>query len=119
MFTKTDTDTRPIKGYKRDADNAAAAVVQTGRRFVGAGESISIGATSAQSSASPTNARAWRVVATVECWIDIGPNPTAATGSTIYMPPNHVEYFECDPGDKVAVIQSPVGTGSLHVRPTD
>lgn len=54
-----------------------------------------------------------RVVATTNCHIRFGANPTATT-SNVYLPAGVVEYFRVTPGDKVAAIKNATA-GSLYV----
>ncbi len=56
-----------------------------------------------------------RVVATTNCHIRFGSNPTATTAD-VYLPAGVVEYFKVDPGLKVAAIKaSGASAGVLYV----
>jgi len=66
-------------------------------------QTVTIGATSAQSSAFQASTNLIRVVADATCAIAIGANPTA-TATNLFLPANVVEYFEVQPGNKIAVI---------------
>jgi hypothetical protein len=56
-----------------------------------------------------------RIVATTNCNIRFGANPTA-TVANLYLPAGVVEYFRVTPGDKVAVIKfTGSSAGSLFV----
>jgi hypothetical protein len=80
---------------------------------LGASQVVAIGGASAQSVAMGFATRLARMVATVDCHIAIGADPTATTTST-FLPAGVPEYFEIREGQKVAVIQS-TGPGNLFV----
>lgn len=85
-------------------------VMQVGR--LGTSQNITITGTSQQSAAFTTpGVFAARVVATAECRIAIGANPTATTTSTV-LPAGVPEYFSVYPGEKLAVIGT---SGALNV----
>lgn len=65
---------------------------------------------------SPNNTAHVRLVATSDCWVAFGANPTAAVGSVaaILLPAGVPEYFWVYPGERVAVIQN-TAAGSLNV----
>lgn len=78
--------------------------------------------TSAQSAAlsdltrtSKARAGTFRIVASADCFIAIGVNPTATT-SSIYLPAGLVEYIDVPAGSKIAAIQSS-GAGNLNITP--
>jgi len=97
-------------------------------------QTLSIGAGSVQSAAfqtyptsgsytpagsqitSPNNTLHIRLVATSDCWVSFGTNPTAAIAgvASILLPTGVPEYFWVFPGERVAVTQN-VGAGSLNV----
>ncbi len=60
---------------------------------------------STQSSATAENTRIIRVVATTDCHIATGSNPTATTNST-FLPAYSIEYFKIVGGHKVAAIKA-------------
>jgi hypothetical protein len=85
-------------------------VMQVGR--LGASQDLTITASSQQSAAFTTlGVFAVRVVATVDCRIAIGSNPTATTTSTLLLA-GTPEYFAVAPGEKLAVIGT---SGILNV----
>jgi hypothetical protein len=51
-----------------------------------------------------------RVVASVDCYVAKGANPTA-TNTSMFMPAGKVEYFAIIPGEKLAFLQ--VSTGGF------
>ena len=55
-----------------------------------------------------------RLVSTVDCFVSIGPTPTASATTSSFLPASSVEYFPVTQGDQVAVIQSTTG-GSLNI----
>lgn len=54
-----------------------------------------------------------RLVATADCHIALGANPTA-NATSMFLPAKVPEYLVCNPTDKVAVIQDAAG-GNLSV----
>jgi hypothetical protein len=91
------------------------------RASVGAITPVAIGVASAQSAAMPANTRSVRLVATVDCFVEFGADPTAtaagaATG--FYLPAGAVEYFTATAGQKVAVIRAATD-GTLYLRATN
>jgi hypothetical protein len=78
------------------------------------GQTVAIGAASAQSSAMNRHSGVVRLVATVTCFVEIGTNPTAAAATGMYLPAGVPEYFTVPQQGKVAVIQA-VGAGSLYI----
>lgn len=85
-------------------------VAQVGR--IGTVQDMTIAASSTQSTAVATEgAIAVRVVATVECRISIGSNPTA-TATGLKLVAGIPEYFAARKGEKVAVIGT---SGSLNI----
>lgn len=53
---------------------------------------------------NPVGTNIIRVIATEDCYIRIGFNPTAVVTDTLLIA-NQPEYFGCDPGDKVSAIR--------------
>lgn len=91
------------------------------RASVGAITPVTIGAASAQSAAMPATTRSVRLVATVDCFVEFGTNPTATSSGAatgFYLPAGAVEYFTAIEGQKVAVIQAS-GSGTLYLRATN
>lgn len=66
-------------------------------------QTVSIGGSTAQSSAFNANTSVIRVHTDAICSILIGSNPTATAGKG-RMAANQTEYFGVNPGDKIAVI---------------
>src|SRR5574343_1500902 len=66
-------------------------------------QTVSIGGTTAQSSAFGATTRFVRIHTDAICSIAFGSNPTATT-SKLRLAANQTEYFGVRPGDKVAVI---------------
>jgi hypothetical protein len=91
---------------------------------VGTGQSVAIGAGSTQSANVIGNGVAsgeaaavcgvW-LVSDVDCWVELGPNPTAAANTSTKLPATTPVYWACGANDKVAVIQDSAA-GSLKVR---
>lgn len=71
--------------------------------------------TSTQSTAVSAQTDVVRLVATTDCHVQIGTNPTATTSSA-FLPAGVVEYVGIKGGDKVAAIQRSGGSaGVLYV----
>lgn len=68
---------------------------------------------STQSSALNARTTVVRLVATTNCHVKFGSNPTATT-SDIYLPAGVVEYFKVSASDKVAAIKN-ADAGNLYV----
>jgi hypothetical protein len=82
----------------------------------GANQTLAVGVASAQSLAFAAGSKVVRVVATSNCWIVFGVNPTAAatSGNGSYVPAGAIELWRVTPGHRVAVIQdSAAGTLSI------
>ena len=77
--------------------------------------SLSFNATSAQSSV--IGSVIVRVVATADCYLEFGADPTATTES-MFLPALVVEYFSVRMGWKIAAIQKSAG-GTLHITESD
>lgn len=78
----------------------------------GKSQSISFDGTSAQSSGITSHLV--RVVATQDCFLAVGANPTASS-SGVFLPASAIEYFGVDTdGWKIAVIQSSQA-GTLYI----
>lgn len=78
--------------------------------YQGTSQKVASGAASVQSTAFSTRTSIIRFVATQDCHIKLGANPTAvADGTCLFVPKNWVEYIGCGPGDKLAVIQDSTG----------
>lgn len=85
-------------------------------KFTGIAQKVAVGAASAQAT-NAFDANTWeiRVCSTTACWINIGVNPTATSGTgSFYLPPNWADFFHVNPGQKIAVIQDAAG-GNLSV----
>lgn len=83
----------------------------------GVTQSVAIGATSAQiTNATASDTDVVRLVATVDCNVAIGSNPTASATTSAFLPAGVVEYVDIVSGYKVAVIQKTGGSaGTLFV----
>lgn len=88
------------------------------RARAGNGQTVAVGASSTQSAVLPDGTYAVRCVSTVDCWIEIGSNPTAAATTSFFLPASVVEYFAATVSDRVAVIQA-TSSGSLYLRPVN
>lgn len=109
----------PVAAYDPGTrDFVRATQIDVARGAAGAGQTVAIGGSSTQSTAMPAGTRAVRLVATVDCWVEIGANPTAAANTSFFLPATTVEYLAATVTDKVAVLQS-ASSGSLYVRPTN
>lgn len=88
-------------------------------------ETKAVSGTSAQSAAIGTAGAApgtdvtVRLVATTDCWLAFGTNPTAVADAAdaIFLPSGVVEYMDVVAGSKIAVIQNS-GSGKLNIGVT-
>lgn len=80
----------------------------------GTSQTVSVGASSTQSSALQTSTSIVQLCATVACFVAFGTNPTAIAGTSLFLPANVPVKVGVNGGSKVAVIQSSSG-GSLYV----
>lgn len=72
--------------------------------------------TAGTTAALPSNTEVVRVIATTDCFIEIGASPTAVADTGMYLPALVPEYFSCPPNGKVSAIQVSTG-GVLYVTP--
>lgn len=93
----------------RDEQGQAVQVIKPGTI-----QKVTIGAASAASAAFGSKTTLVRIATDTACYILFGSAPTAAAGTSIYMPAGRVEYFEVVAGEKVAVIQASAG-GTLCI----
>lgn len=69
-----------------------------------AAQTVAIGGSSTQSAAFGSSTNGIRVHADAICSVEIGGKNPAATTSSQRMAANQTEYFQVNPGDKLAVI---------------
>lgn len=87
-------------------------LTQLGR--VGPAQAVNVTAASVQSTAlAASTCFMVRLLATQDCYVAFGTNPTATTSSTRLIA-NQVEYFAAKAGDKIAVLRVSAD-GSLSV----
>jgi hypothetical protein len=89
---------------------------QSTGKYTGISQNITVAGTTAQAT-NAFDANTWeiRVCSTTACWINIGVNPTATTGTgSVYLPANWAEFFHVNPGQKIAAIQDTAG-GKLNI----
>lgn len=91
-------------------------------RDKGTGQAVSVGvgstpSTSILGDAGPNiDLKGVRIVATVDCWYEIGEAPVAAATTSTFLPAYQVEYKQAKATDKVAFIRHS-GDGSAYIRP--
>lgn len=86
--------------------------LNTGR--LGAAQEVTVGATSAASTAFGGQTYQIRISSTTACRYIIGDGTPTALATSAYLPPNVIEVLTCSPGQKIAVIQEAAG-GKLSV----
>lgn len=74
------------------------------------------GTTAAVGGTSTVDNNVIRVIATTDCFIEIGLAPTAVVNTGMYLPALVPEYFSCQAGSKVSAIQVSAA-GSIYVTP--
>lgn len=74
---------------------------------------ITTSGTSAQGSAVSGTIRVLRLVATADCYVRVGADPTAVAGDTLIVA-NFPQFILVAPGEKIAAIQRAAG-GLLNV----
>lgn len=79
------------------------------------GITVAYTATAGTSAAIP-DCSCVRLVATTACFVEISADGTAATTSSMYLPPSQPEYLYIPPNGKVSAIRA-VSDGSLYVTP--
>ena len=77
-------------------------------------QSVSVGASSTQSTALDNNMCYYRVISSCDTHIQIGENPTATTGSTL-LPAYTTEYFFIPESMKIAVLKFGSQTGTCYI----
>lgn len=80
---------------------------------IGPSQKITTGASSVSSTAVAQTTTIVRVLCTSACLVAIGASPTASATSC-FVPANTVQYFGCNGGDIVAVIQDTT-TGTFYL----
>ncbi len=80
----------------------------------GLSQTVAVGAASAQSTALDDNTTIVRLFATVDCFIAIGSNPTAASATGMFIPGGIIDFIGINKNDKIAVIRSSA-SGSLYL----
>lgn len=81
--------------------------------YIGATQKVTVGSGSTQSAALAVSTTIVELYADTDCFIAVGPSPTATT-STKFIPASTVLYYSVQPGSKIAVIQSSAG-GNLYI----
>lgn len=83
-----------------------------------AGKSVKVAYTGTHgaTAAMPEACRTIRVIATTDCFIQIGTAPVAVADVDMYLPALTPEYFLCPANAKVSAIQVASG-GTIYVTP--
>jgi histidinol dehydrogenase len=87
-----------------------------GAPMAGASVTVAFTGTAGTTAALPAATQCVRVIATTDCFIEIGTAPTAVANTGLYLPAGSAEYFSCPPSSKVSAIQVTTG-GSIYVTP--
>lgn len=82
--------------------------------ILGSTQTVTAGSTSQQSSAVAGKLNIYRIVASCDCHIETGVNPTATTGSAM-IPAYTIEYIVIPEGEKVAVLKFATQTGTMYI----
>lgn len=97
--------TLSIREYDRIAADGQGRGTQAGQEPALAGQQVSYSA-SQQSAAFNDATRLVRIHTDANCYLEFGPNPTAAAGGGCYLGANQVEFFGVAPGHKVAAVSA-------------
>ena len=76
--------------------------------------SYAVGPVSGVPITTPNNTLHVRLVATSDCYVAFGANPTAVVGTSMLIPAMTPEYFWVLPGEKLAVLQASAA-GTLNI----
>ena len=87
-----------------------------GRPYPGGSVKVAYTGTAGTTAALPETTSAVRIVATTDCFIEIGLSPTAVADTGMYLPALVPEYFQAQPNAKVSAIQVSAG-GTIYVTP--
>lgn len=87
-----------------------------GSPIVAGGKKVAYTGTAGTTAALSDQTQVVRVVATTDCFIEIGASPTAVADTGMYLPALVPEYFSCPPSGKVSAIQVSSG-GTIYVTP--
>ena len=87
-----------------------------GRPYPGKSVKVTYTGTAGTTTALPDTTSAVRLLATTDCFIEIGLTPTAVADTGMYLVANIPEYFQAQPNCKVSAIQVSSG-GTLYVTP--
>tara|TARA_B110000444_G_C18670416_1_gene514949 strand:+ start:593 stop:886 length:294 start_codon:yes stop_codon:yes gene_type:complete len=75
---------------------------------------VSVGASSSQSSALTNNSLHYRIVCSCDTHIEVGSNPTATTGSAM-LPAYTIEYLVIPEGSKIAFLRFSTQSGTAYI----
>lgn len=75
---------------------------------------VTVGSSSAQSSALTNNSLHYRIISSCDCHIEVGKNPTATTGSGM-LPAYTIEYIVVPEGEKIAFLQFSTQSGNAYI----
>ena len=75
---------------------------------------VTVGATSQQSSALTNKTLHYRIISSCDAHIEIGENPTATTGSAM-IPAYTIEYIVVPEGQKIAFLRFATQTGTAYI----
>lgn len=93
-------------------------VVSPWKPVAGAGQNVTISATSTQSTAMPGTVNAVQLSAKGgNCHVEIGQDPTAEPTSMLVKSTDGPLVVKVAIGDKIAVIQDGTDTGTLNIAP--
>tara|TARA_B100001113_G_scaffold261956_1_gene216860 strand:- start:3011 stop:3304 length:294 start_codon:yes stop_codon:yes gene_type:complete len=82
--------------------------------ILGNTQTVSIGTSSAQSSAVSGKLNVYRIIGSCDSHIAIGVNPTATTSSAM-LPAYTIEYIVIPEGEKVAVLKFATQNGTMYI----
>jgi len=81
---------------------------------LGATQTVTVGASSAQSPVLTNKLNYYRVISSCDIHIEMGDSPTATTGSAL-LPAYTIEYFFIPEGCQIAVIKFATQNGTCYI----
>lgn len=85
------------------------------RPVAGSGQTVTVGASSTQSSALGNQIKYVQITPAVDMYVEFGVNPTATTSSMFISGDGLARIYKISPGEKIAALQATAG-GTLYIH---